>query len=228
MGVKSVGPKVTFDGLNTLVHFDAANAQSYVSGSTTWTNISKTGGYNATLVNGPTFSSDGGGSILLDTTNDSFSFPTAIPITANSNYTFCAFIKPTSIDTGGGGSGLWRFQDSDWLVFQDNNNRPWVRWNSVDILKPASGYGLTLNRWVHVAFVIRSASSIRFFANGVLEHSANHSTATGTPSIAYLGYQFSTAYQVSGNYAVVQMYKRALTDGEVLRNFSAHRARFGV
>jgi hypothetical protein len=231
MGLKSVrtaGPKVTFDGLNTLVHFDAGNRQSFVAGSTTWTNISKTGVYNATLVNGPTFSAEGGGSIVLDATDDSFSFPTAIPIAANSDYTFCAFIKPTSIDTGGGGSGLWRYLDSHWLVFQDNTNRPWVRWGGNDILKPLSGYGLTLSKWVHVAFVVRSATNVQFYADGVLEHSANHATATTAASIAYLGYQFSTAYQVSGNYAIVQMYKRALSSTEVFRNFSAHRSRFGV
>lgn len=227
-GTRAVGPKTVFDGLNTLVHLDAGNISSFTPGDTTWRNISKTGGYNATLVNGPLYSSDGGGSIVLDTTNDSFSFPTAIPIAANSNYTFCAFIKPSSIDTGGGGSGLWRFADSHWLVFQDFNNRPWVRWNSVDILKPASGYGISIDQWVHVSFVIVSASSVKFFANGVLQHSASHTTATSAASIAYLGYQFSTAYQVSGNYAIVQMYKKALTDAEVFRNFSAHRSRFGV
>jgi hypothetical protein len=228
MGVRSVGPKITFSGIDTLLHLDAGNTRSFIPGETTWYNISKTGGYSATLVNGPVYSSEGGGSIDLDTTNDYFSFPTSIPITANSDYTFCAFIKPTSIDTGGGGSGFWRFADTYWLVLQDNNNRPWVRWNGVDILKPASGYGVSLNQWVHVAFVIDSATSVKFYANGVPVHSAAHSTATGTASIAYLGYQFSTAYQISGNYAIVQMYKKALTDDEISRNFFAHRSRFGI
>jgi len=228
MGVRAVGPKIAYDGPNTLLHLDAGNTLSFVPGATTWNNISKNGNYNATIVNGPVYSAEGGGSIVLDATNDSFSFPTNIPITANSDYTFCAFIKPTSIDTGGGGSGLWRYLDSDWLVFQDNNNRPWVRWNGVDILKPASGYGISLNQWVHVAFVIDSATSVKFYANGTLAHSAVHSTATGTANIAYLGYQFSTSYQVSGNYAIVQMYKKALSDDEISRNFCAHRSRFGI
>lgn len=228
MGVRTVGPKVTFDGLNTLVSFDAGNIQSFVPGTTTWRNISKSGGYNATLVNGPLYSPDGGGSIVLDTTNDYFSFPTSIPIVAGSDYTFCAFIKPTSLDTGSGGAGLWRYADSYWLIFQDFNNRPWVRWAGTDILKPASGFSLSLNQWVHVAFVISSASSVQFYANGDLKHSASHAKVTTAASIAYLGYQFSTAYQVSGNYAIVQMYKRALTNEEVFRNFSAHRSRFGI
>ena len=60
-------PKIVTDGL--VLYLDAANTKSYVSGSTTWNDISRTN-INGTLVNGPTFSSDGGGSILFDGSND--------------------------------------------------------------------------------------------------------------------------------------------------------------
>jgi len=50
----SYSPKIVTDGL--VLYLDAANPYSYVSGSTSWNDISR-GGNNGTLVNGPTFSS---------------------------------------------------------------------------------------------------------------------------------------------------------------------------
>ena len=61
------GPHIVTDGL--VLALDAANPTSYVSGSTTWSDLSGNG-FSGTLVNGPTFSTDGGGSIVLDGSND--------------------------------------------------------------------------------------------------------------------------------------------------------------
>ena len=60
-------PKIVTDGL--VLYMDAANSKSYVSGSTTWNDISRSGN-NGTLINGPTFNSSNGGSIVFDGTND--------------------------------------------------------------------------------------------------------------------------------------------------------------
>ena len=53
MSTLSGGPNVIVDGL--VLWLDAANSKSYISGSTTWNDISR-GSNNGTLVNGPTFS----------------------------------------------------------------------------------------------------------------------------------------------------------------------------
>ena len=55
------------DGL--VLNLDAGNANSYPGSGTTWSDLSGTGN-NATLVNGPTYSSTDGGSIVFDGTND--------------------------------------------------------------------------------------------------------------------------------------------------------------
>ena len=64
-------PKIVTDGL--VLYLDAANPNSYVSGSTSWRDISR-GGNNGTLVNGPTFNSANGGSIVFDGVDDNISF----------------------------------------------------------------------------------------------------------------------------------------------------------
>jgi hypothetical protein len=74
-------PKIVTDGL--VLYLDAANTRSYVSGSTTWNDISRVGN-NGTLINGPTFNSLNGGSIVFDGVNDYANLGTSINF---SNYT---------------------------------------------------------------------------------------------------------------------------------------------
>ena len=94
----------TFGGPNTIetglvVSVDAANRQSYVSGSTAWLDLS--GNNNSgSLINGPTFSTDGGGSIDLDGTNDYISTTYGKNINPfNNPLTITVTIKPDDINT---------------------------------------------------------------------------------------------------------------------------------
>ena len=60
------GPTIVTNGL--VLALDAGDKNSYVSGSTTWFDL--TGVNNGTLVNGPTFNSGSGGSIVFDGVDD--------------------------------------------------------------------------------------------------------------------------------------------------------------
>ena len=60
------GPTIVTNGL--VLALDAGDRNSYVSGSTTWFDL--TGVNNGTLVNGPTFNTGSGGSIVFDGSND--------------------------------------------------------------------------------------------------------------------------------------------------------------
>jgi len=53
----------------TSLYLDAGNTSSYPTSGTTWTDISSNS-RNFTLINGPTFSTDNGGSIVFDGIND--------------------------------------------------------------------------------------------------------------------------------------------------------------
>jgi hypothetical protein len=67
MGI-SGGPDIIRDS-SLVLELDAADRNSYVSGSTTWRNLS--GNSNTgTLTNGPTFSSANGGNIVFDGSDD--------------------------------------------------------------------------------------------------------------------------------------------------------------
>jgi len=60
-------PKIVTDGL--VLYLDAANTKSFISGSTTWNDISKNKN-DGTLINGPTFNPNNMGSIVFDGLND--------------------------------------------------------------------------------------------------------------------------------------------------------------
>ena len=61
------GPDIVTNGL--VLYLDAANNRSIVSGSTTWFDLSRNGN-TGSLINGPTYSSANGGSIVFDGAND--------------------------------------------------------------------------------------------------------------------------------------------------------------
>ncbi len=84
------GPRIVQNGLICLL--DAANPKSYVSGSTTWTDISANGN-GGTLTNGPGFVSTNGGAITFDGSND-YVTGTAIPsISGNQSRTVCMWFQ---------------------------------------------------------------------------------------------------------------------------------------
>ena len=90
------GPNIVTDGL--VLVLDAANPTSYISGSTTWRDLS--GNNNSgSLVNGPTFNSVNGGSIVFDGSND---YVEISPVNASSQFTLNLWIK--CIQTGSVGN----------------------------------------------------------------------------------------------------------------------------
>ena len=60
-------PKIVTDGL--VLYLDAANPKSYVSGSTTWFDLSGNN-YHGTLINGAGFSSERNGCMTFDGIDD--------------------------------------------------------------------------------------------------------------------------------------------------------------
>ena len=67
----STGPKIVKDGL--VFHVDAADINSYVSGSTTWYNLA--GADDGTLTNGPSYSISNKGILSFDGVDDYVSIP---------------------------------------------------------------------------------------------------------------------------------------------------------
>ena len=65
------GNGMVTDGL--IFYLDAANPRSFVSGSTSWYDMTRNSN-NGTLTNGPTYDSSNGGAVVFDGSNDYINF----------------------------------------------------------------------------------------------------------------------------------------------------------
>ena len=219
-------PKIVTDGL--VLYLDAANSKSYVSGSTAWNDISR-GGNNGTLVNGPTFDSGNGGSIVFDGVN---------------NYV----ISPSSNDWALGINGAI----SAWVYFTGSittNHRLWCVNNNlfsldayVSIQSPIGVLGLhggnvrttTLfprDQWVHV-MVTYNSGNISIYFNGANQPLAGILSGYNitNPNPLFVG-QFSGggSFTWRGRISNLNIYKnKPFSPLEVLQNYNTTKTRFGL
>jgi len=224
-------PKIVTDGL--VLYLDAANSKSYVSGSTTWNDISRSG-INGTLVNGPTFTGSNGGAIVFDGSNDSVNLNNNFSGSTENNVTVEALVwlnvsQNTKIFTAnytqinnptGFGLGI-----------SDSNNNI-VKWFTGNLGTTNTIFSTTTlaNQQYYHAVGTYDGSIKRLYINGILEASASvnngiNNTAT-TASVGYLRYT-NTQY-FNGRIAITKIYNRALTAQEVLQNYNATKTRFGL
>ena len=236
--------RLVTDGL--VLALDAANTVSYPGSGTTWTDLSGNSN-NGTLINGPTYSSDDGGAIVFDGSND-FGRINSFSSDSNSALSVFCWVYPKDLTTQqfGGNYLNWiinkRNSDSDnsnsWQ-FNARNSYPVVMmWdNSGTEIAPsgasqAVNSSLQLNRWYYVGFVTDGVNG--GFLNTYINESLNFSgTLTGnrgieTKPIDIGKIGWGNAFNWNGNMAQVSIYNRALTASEVLQNYNALKGRFGL
>lgn len=230
-------PKIVTDGL--VLYLDAANPKSYLSGSTTWSDLSGKGN-NGTLVNDPTFNSENGGSIVFDDVNDrvdiyansSLNITTAISIevifkTANNDAIQRLITKAdTSEGTFGKGFQMAKYTTGRMLVIYNNvNSRIYLYSNSLS----TSLY----SNFTHVVYIYNGTNSQKIYINGNNESGvgqfSNDFVAGDTlnTNLLLMRGQSSTDYAL-GNLAIVKLYNRALTPQEILQNYNATKGRFNL
>jgi hypothetical protein len=214
------GPNLITDGL--VLSLDAGNIKSYTSGSTTW--FDKSGfGNNGTLTNGPTFNTGSGGSIVFDGVDDYVSAPSSLYV---DNFTLNAWVyKTTSGIQNIIAKGNVSFQLNFYLRIAGNSGFFGASGGFTEITIA----DLTLNTWNNTVLTY-DKNNLRYFLNGVF---INQVSATNTPTssssntiIGRLG-DFNGQYW-TGRIASTSIYNRALSPSEVLQNYNATKARFGL
>jgi hypothetical protein len=231
MGTQYAFGQIVTDGL--VLCLNASDRNSYVSGSTTWNDVSGRGN-NGTLTNGPTFNSGNGGSIVFDGTNDYVVVPesSSVDITTNT-ITFGGWCYPTIsnlyqhivVNTGGGDLnrqyGMWLSQFGTSQIYRNLNGV--VSQNNVNISTPWQ-----VNAWNYIMLVY-NGSTIKIYLNGIQVHNENASgNITQTNSNVFIGGEPSQSYFFNGRIASSQIYNRALSAQEVLQNYNATKSRFGI
>jgi len=226
----NTNPNVVTDGL--VLCLDAGNSQSYPGSGTTWTDLA--GSYNTTLINGPTFSSANGGSIDFDASNDytdtgwgsglnpttaSYSFEAWVK--ADNTTTFQMFLAPS--DHGSNQRAYFsKHNTGKWLIGIGGATDASI-WSTQDV---------TTN-WTHMAIILNSTDNKgRLYINGVLEDTGDAYTSytfNQNFNIGRGGSGSSPGFYWGGLISNVKIYaSKALTATEILQNYNAHKARYGL
>jgi len=217
-------PKIVTNGL--VLHLDAASRKSYISGSTTWNDLSRSQ-ITGTLTNGPGFNSANGGSITFDNVNDFVNLGNTIQ--APTNFTITTWLSnPNSRQGGILTKGLVNDATEWGLSFGYSNPRLLVgRPRGFNQQVSASWVPYTTG-FHHIAYTVSGSNSSSLYINNVLVSSNALTVSPGTSSENLQVGLHGTTYYFGGSVSNIQLYNRVLTAQEILQNYNATKGRYGL
>lgn len=234
---------------------DAANKMSYAGSGTSWNDLS--GNNNTgTLTNGPTFSSNDGGSIVFDGTNDYIecgSNSSIVNVSNNNEFTVEAFVKWNTVPTAGYGQYI--------MANVNPTNGPPNLTGGFQLGYTPGGYGFTFatygnnsaingsgsfegvssnsfvpvaNNWYHMTG-LKLNTGYFGYVNGILVASYLTTSKGGSaPTSLKLGLRERDLngnqgqFYFNGNISSAKIYNRGLTSSEIIQNYNATKTRFGM
>jgi hypothetical protein len=215
---------------------DAGQVFSYPTTGTTWFDLTNNG-YNTTLYNGPTFSTANGGQIDFDASDD-YASPGSLG-GGFSNFTVEIWFKSDSV------TNYRNPIDCNFLIenpsysnlgprLEQNSsgNLTWVVGSGNDVYSFLSvvNSGMSSTPYHYAAITKTSASNFNGYYNGNYITNLTFSDWPGSMLNLNIGRGFSLSGErwFDGKIAVVRIYNRALSDGEIKSNFNAQKSRFGL
>ena len=223
----SYNPPIVTDGL--VCCLDAANVRSYPKTGTTWTDL--VGGNNGTLTNGPTFSSDNGGSIVFDGANDYINVPYS-PEIGSTTFTCSAWVYNTLL-LNGRRNIVSRENNNNWVFangWSQNKLTFWIyrgAWSNVE-----SNTVLSSNTWYYFTVSYDYSSNTQYiYINGDFDNSrvwtgAKMSVDTNRLQIGKQANTDAIQSPFGGYIPSVSLYNRTLTPDEIRQNYQATLGRF--
>ena len=211
---------------NLVLHLDAGNSSSYSGSGTTWTDLSGQSN-NGTLVGGAGYSSDDGGVLVFDGTDD-YVVTGSDMFNANADFTV----------------SIWLFMDDNsvqraFIADVDNSQSLFLRYNNgiqvvnsnTAVLGSFSSSTLLTNTWYNITLT-RSSNTYTLYVNGNSVSSLYGISQNFTHSPTTIGANNNNspppAYKnaFDGKIAQVFAYNTALSDSDVQQNFDATKSRY--
>ena len=235
-GVKTISSGIVTDGL--VLWLDAGVTASYPGSGTTLTDLSGNRN-NGTLTNGPTYNNSDGGSIVFDGVND---YVNCGNLAAVNTFTIQMFVKVQSNSGGfkgfagavGGGDD---FNTGFNIDMQQNATTAFNRCSieGVFLVVPFGTNLMTssvnFGTWCNICFTV-SPTYVQFYLNGVAQLGiarSNTSTPIGMNSLVIGARPINLpVLSIDAHIANTKIYNRSLSAAEVLQNFNAQKARFGL
>jgi hypothetical protein len=228
-------PPIVTSGL--VLNLDAGNTKSYPRSGTVWRDLS--GNNNSgSLVNGPTFNSQNGGSIVFDGVDD-YVGGSGNQITGLIDLTVSAWVYPVTSSatryvsryyntTANNGFVLYSYLPSEAVSIKFAFDG---RESVSEYLSNSSSLEYPLNQWYNVVGT-KNANNWRVYVNSILV--ASNNVGNGTTAFQQNNLQVGALVTSFGSFytrnsvANAQIYNRALTPTEVQQNYNALKSRFNL
>jgi hypothetical protein len=212
-------PWISFTPIEPVVSLDAGNTSSYPGSGTTWTNLVDNTTYT---INAGSYNSGNGGYISFN------GFSTYVdignPISTNGNFTKEAWVSPQALI-------------GTHVILGSYNNR--LFFNNTNLQCTATGSNILLKTgvstgWQHIVATFNDTTdTATLYINGVqvvqntstAHYTVTHAERIGsdTDSAGTTGTNF-----FGGKIAIARVYTDAISAAQVLSNFNAEKARFGL
>lgn len=212
-----------------VLYLDAANRISYPGTGTTWSDLS--GNRNSgSLVNGPTFSTEAGGSIVFDGSNDYVTIPNTTMGNGNIAWTINTWTKTTtavnslglgSIVSNASGGPVYSMLgvNEGKIVYWTYQSNAWSQKLGVRTINDGNWHMLT---WVNY-----TNYTMDMYVDGTFDANVANSTSGNNNPLDRVGGSWAGYY--NGFISIFQITKnKALSASEVLQNYNAMRGRFGI
>jgi hypothetical protein len=220
-----------------MLWYDPSNPASYPGSGLTITDLSPNP-VNGTLANttytSPALNYNGSNSQVTIT-------DTAKLEPGSGDWTMEAWFNTTAFKTGGAGTILGKFDpgggsaDVSYSIRTNNTGALYAQiGNGLGGYVNSTTYQTVLSTWAQVVYVFKNiaTNSLETFINGLSIGSVGHSLGSilNTSANLYLGsYNGGEfAQYFNGKIGVVRLYNTALTASQVLQNYNADKAKYGL
>ena len=174
-------------------------------------------GNDAKVINGTSYSSANGGSLVFDGVDDYMT--STFAFTAGQAVTISGWLYSTESTT-------------TYRNFVDTSTKPMIWWDTAGKIEFDTGSGYRTpsvyrNQWVYVTLVKPSGDTVAsYYVNGVFASNGgvSYSVTASTPT----WFNRNGGQTWLGNCSNVSIYNRVLTASEIKQNYNATRGRFGI
>jgi hypothetical protein len=223
----SNGPKsIVQDGL--VFAADAGNAQCFVSGDSTCTDLIE--GATGTLIDAAAYNSSGGGSWIFDGTGtDRISFNNPSFLDGVNTFSVCYWAKATYenlnpvfiVSNANDASKAFLIYSYDTNV-GTQDARVW--YNGASILSTGD---TSLTGWNHFCYVQNGATSHIMYINGTSKDTDSTSKTMDSSLDSFdIGGTSNFTQYYDGTATSICVYNKALTQAEIQQNYNATKGRF--
>jgi hypothetical protein len=224
-------PPIVTDGLIFAV--DAANYESYSGSGTTWKDLSDNNN-DGTLVNGPTFDSANGGSIVFDGTDDYVNFVNNSILKPTTSMTLMVWAKGQSVGPSVGLFGTMGFNRGYLIGCNTSNFYFFIAQSSSVLVSVTSPHTDTTTSPFMITGVFSASNFLKIYKNenelatNTTSIPSTQYTGNGRPlQIGNRGDNIGDGYW-DGEVYYAMIYNRALSSAEVLQNYNALKGRFNL